>query len=105
MGQENEQAQSGGERRHDPREKHFSLVEYSILVPNHGKGKLRDISPGGIGVIFDRYIPAGTTLKVKYNLPFPEGKGKNPIYAIGKVIWCAETEEGYLAGIQLLSVL
>jgi hypothetical protein len=91
----------GSDRRKHPRKKLITGVTYFVLATPQGVGIARNISEGGLGLFLDRYLPEGTIIKVKFDLPQEEGG--STIEAIGRVVWCKESEGGYLAGIQFLT--
>lgn len=90
-----------GERRKHSRRKHITGITYSVLVSLDGVGVIKNVSEGGLCLILDRYLSPGTIIKVRFALP--QDDQEIPIKAIAKVVWCKQTDAGYLTGIQFIS--
>ena len=91
----------GRERRKYPRKKAIRGLTYTILSPSQGVGIIKDISEGGFRFVTDRYLMPGTVITAKFELSREEMPSS--IEAIGRVVWCKLTEEGYVVGVQVLS--
>ena len=96
-----QESSSYEEKRKYPRKRCITPVEYIILLEPKGSGLIKNISEGGLGLLIYKYLPPQTIIKVKFTLP--EDEQAEPIETVGKIVWCRETENGYLAGLQFLT--
>jgi len=90
---------SEDKRRH-PRKRHIGVVDYSVMLSAQGTALIKDISEGGLCIILEKYMPEGTLLKLRFQLP--DNPRSASIETAGKVIWVKKVDGGYSAGIQFL---
>lgn len=88
------------DKRRHPRKKHIGVVDYSVMLSAQGTGIIKDISEGGLCVVLEKYMPEGTLLKLRFQLP--DNPRSPAIETAGKIIWIKKAEGGYSAGIQFL---
>jgi c-di-GMP-binding flagellar brake protein YcgR len=89
------------ERRKYPRIDVSFPVECDILhAKNYFYTVNRDLSPGGIRIISDRFLPKESSLKVNINLIY------KALSITAKVAWCNKTRlsERYMAGLEFVRI-
>jgi Tfp pilus assembly protein PilZ len=96
---DNNNNQDENKRRH-PRKRHIGVVDYSVMLSPQGTGIIKNISEGGLCVIVEKYMPEGTLLKLRFQLP--DSPRSSSIETAGKVIWIEKAEGGYATGIQFM---
>ena len=96
MEESNNKGKSGDSRRY-PRKEVVTNLSYRVITPLGGKGLTQNISEGGLCIVLDKKIPAGTMLELKFELP---GEEEAPIEIFAKVIWQKEAEGKFLTGVK-----
>ncbi|OPX29810.1 MAG: hypothetical protein B1H08_02975 [Candidatus Omnitrophica bacterium 4484_171] len=96
MEESNNKGKSGDSRRY-PRKEVVTNLSYRVITPLGGKGLTQNISEGGLCIVFDKEIPVGTMLELKFELP---GEESVPIETFAKVIWQKEVEGQFFTGVK-----
>ena len=97
MEQNNNNKEELNDNRRYPRKDVTTGINYRVITPLGGKGLTKNISEGGLCIILDKKIPAGTMLELKFELP---GKESVPVEIFAKVIWQKEKEGKFLTGVK-----
>ncbi len=83
---------SGSERRKFRRLPHELTVTYMVLkkaVARNERGKTIDVSEGGVRVLLDKKLEAGTSLDMKIDVP---GTGETA-EVVGEVMWTEDAHD------------
>lgn len=94
------EADGSAERRTAKRVALITNLTYTVIQPVSQSGLIKDISHGGLCLLLEQSLPAGTILSVEFDL---SGEDGGHIKALVKVMWQKQEDGKFVTGVKFFA--